>query len=379
MLVNTGSSDEKTSEHGMAHFIEHLVFKGTKKRRAHHIINRLEMVGGEINAYTGKEETCIYCSFMQEDFERSLELISDMVFNSIFPEKEMCREKEIIIDEIKSYRDNPSEQIFDDFEELVFKGNALGRNTLGTPFNIKRFTREDIIEFMTRNYHTDQMVFTSVGNLDFARVLKLTEKYLGRIPENCGSRKRGDIFDYQRISKSIRKRTHQAHCIIGNRAFDLNDNRRMIMVLLNNILGGPGMSARLNIALREKSGHAYNVESHFTPYSNTGIFAVYFGTDKEKLIRCRELVHLEFARLRDTHLSPVQLKRMKRQLTGQLAISWENMESLMLSIGKSYLLFGHVDTMEEVHQKIEQVTSDQLQEVANIVLHPDYLSELVYC
>ena len=378
LLINTGSSDEEISEHGMAHFIEHLVFKGTKKRKAYHIINRLEVVGGEINAYTGKEETCIYSSFMKEDFERSLELISDMAFNSVFPEKEVSREKDIIIDEIKSYRDNPSEQIFDDFEELVFKGDPIGRNILGTPPKIKRFTRENIIEFMSRNYCTDQMVFTSVGDLDFQKVLKLAEKHLGNIPENRRYKTRSAAFDYQRISKTVRKRTYQAHCIIGNRAFDLNDNRRMIMVLLNNILGGPGMSARLNIALREKSGCAYNVESHFTPYSSTGVFAVYFGTDKEKLSKCRHLAHLEFARLRDIPLTQVQLKRMKRQLTGQLTISWENMENLMLAIGKSYMLFGRVDSMEEIYQKIEQITSEQLQEVANIILHPDQLSELVY-
>lgn len=378
LLINTGSRDEKLSEHGIAHFIEHLVFKGTLKRKAHHIINRLETVGGEINAYTGKEETCIYSSFLKEDFERSLELICDMIFSSVFPEKELFREKEIIIDEIISYRDNPSEQIFDDFEEFVFKGNSIGRNILGTPVNIKRFTRDDVIRFMINNYHTDQMVFSSVGNIDFRKVLKLTGKYIGCIPENIAPRNRKPVLGYQSGAKSVRKRTHQAHCVIGNMAFDLHDKRRMPMVLLNNILGGPGMSARLNMALREKSGYAYNAESHYTAYSNTGIFCVYFGTDKERLSRCRQLVEREFINLRDKRLTTLQLKRAKRQLTGQLTIGWENMENLMLAIGKGYMLFNRVDTMEEVHSKIEKITADELLEVANIVLEPGRLSELIY-
>jgi predicted Zn-dependent peptidase len=378
LFLNTGSSDERSSEHGMAHFIEHLVFKGTSKRKAHHIINRLETVGGEINAYTGKEETCIYSSFLKEDIERSLELITDMAFHSVFPEKELIREKEVIIDEIVSYLDNPSEQIFDDFEELVFRGNSIGRNILGTPVNIKKFTRDDVLDFLVRNYHTDKMVFSSVGNIDFDKVLKLAGRHLGSIPENRSSGTRQTPSDYKPVSKSVRRRTHQAHCVTGNRAFGLHDSRRMAMVLLNNILGGPGMSARLNLSLREKSGYAYNAESHFTAYSNTGIFSVYFGTDKERLSRCRNLVHKEFARLRTDLLSPLQLKRAKRQLTGQLAIGWENMESLMLALGKSYMLFNRVDTMEEVQEKIEQVTSDELAEVANIVLEPSSLSELIY-
>lgn len=378
MIINVGSRDEKPGEHGMAHLIEHLIFKGTEKRKAHHIISRLETVGGEINAYTSKEETCIYTSFLKEDFERSLELICDMTFHSIFPEKELAREKEVIIDEIISYKDNPSELIFDDFEELVFKGNPIGRNILGTPKNLKRFTRDDVLRFMMNNYQTDQMVFSSVGNIEFSTVLKLAEKYLGNVPANKTSRERDSFKSYNPVSVSVKKKTHQAHCIIGNIAFDLHDKRRMSMILLNNILGGPGMSARLNVSLREKSGYAYNVESHFTAYSNTGIFAVYFGTDKEKLEKCCALVYREFHRLRQKQLSKIQLKRAKRQLTGQLTIGWENKENLMLAIGKSYLFFNRVDNMEEVYEKIEKITAEDLIEVANIVLDPGSLSKLFY-
>jgi predicted Zn-dependent peptidase len=378
LLINAGSRDELANEHGMAHFIEHVIFKGTKKRRAHHIINRLETVGGEINAYTGKEETCIYSSFMKEDFERSLDLICDMTFHSVFPEKELLREKEVILDEIISYRDNPSELIFDDFEEMVFNGNPISRNILGTPKFLKRFTREDVFKFMINNYQTDQMVFSSAGDISFKKVLKCAGKYLGSVPANKVPRSRVPLHEYLPSKKLLKKRTHQAHCIIGNLAFDLYDKRRMSMILLNNILGGPGMSARLNLALRERSGYAYNVESHVTSYSNTGVFSVYFGTDKEKLNRCRELVHREFSLLRNKRLSESQLNRAKRQLTGQMTIGWENKENLMLAIGKSYLLFNRVDNMEEMYARIDNITSADIQDVANIVLDPAKLSELVY-
>jgi predicted Zn-dependent peptidase len=378
LLINAGSRDELAGEHGIAHFIEHAIFKGTKKRKAHHIINRLETVGGEINAYTSKEETCIYSSFMNEDFERSLELICDITFHSVFPEKELLREKEVIIDEIMSYRDNPSEQIFDDFEELVFRGNPIGRNILGTPKNLKRFTRDDILRFMAANYRTDQMVFSSIGNIEFGKVLKYTGKYLGPVDANTSMKSRIPLSGYLPVSKSLKRKTHQAHCTIGNLAFDLHDERRMTMILLNNILGGPGMSARLNLALREKTGYAYNVESHFTAYSNTGIFNVYFGTDRDKLDKCRELVLREFAALRNNRLSALQLRKAKRQLTGQMTIGWENKENLMLAIGKSLLLFNRVDSMEEIYSRIEGITAADLQEVAEMVLNPADLSQLVY-
>jgi predicted Zn-dependent peptidase len=378
LYINTGSRDEKENEHGIAHFIEHLVFKGTIKRRAHHIINRLEAVGGEINAYTGKEETCIYSSFMNEDFERSMELITDMVFNSVFPEKELTREKEVIMDEIISYMDNPSEQIFDDFEELVFRGDPIGRNILGTPENLKRFKRQDVLKFIDNNYRTNKMVFSSVGNLDFNSVLKYADKYLASVPPNIYPMGKNERINYQPLKKLVKKKTHQAHCIIGNIAFDLHDDRRMPMILLNNILGGPGMSARLNIALREKTGYAYNVESHFTAYSNTGIFSVYFGTDRERLDKCLSLVNKEFKKLINDRLSNIQLNKAKRQLKGQLAIAWENKESLMMAIGKSYLLFNKVDSMNEVYSKIDKITAEDIIIVANNVLTGDHLSELTY-
>ncbi|TVR73960.1 MAG: insulinase family protein [Marinilabiliales bacterium] len=378
LYINAGSRDEEPGEHGIAHFIEHLFFKGTKKRRAHHIISRLEAVGGEINAYTGKEETCIYSSFMREDFERSLELICDMTFHSVFPEKELNREKQVIIDEILSYMDNPAEQIFDDFEEIVFCNDPIGRNILGTPKHLMKFNRDDIIRFMNNNYRTDQMVFASVGDHDFNSVLRYARKHLEPVTANRKARIRQKHNTYHPASRILSRKTHQVHFITGKRAFNMYDGKRMTMVVLNNILGGPGMSARLNQALRERSGFAYNVESHYTAWSDTGIFNVYFGCDRDKTDRCRHLLRKEFSALRNKRLSPVQLNRAKRQLKGQLAIGWESRENLMMAIGKSYLLFNRVDTVEEVYRKIDAVTAMDIMDVANYILDPGSLSELVY-
>ncbi len=378
IYINAGSRDENAAEHGIAHFIEHLFFKGTKKRRAHHIISRLEAVGGEVNAYTGKEETCIYSSFMCEDFERSLELIADMTFHSVFPEKELYREKQVIIDEILSYLDSPSDQIFDDFEEQIFRNDPIGRNILGTPGHLMKFCRDDIIRFMGQNYQTDQMVFTSVGDLDFRTVIKHAKKHLEPIPVNITGRIRNGHRAYKPESRTVSRKTHQVHYITGNRAFDIHDRRRMTMILLNNILGGPGMSARLNLALRERTGYAYNVESHYTSWSDTGLFSVYFGCERDKIERCRQIVLKEFDSLRNKRISPLQLTRAKRQLKGQLTIGWENRENLMMAIGKSYLLFNRVDTMEDVYYKIEAISASDLLEAANLILEPGSLSELVY-
>ena len=378
LVINAGSRDEKTEEHGLAHFIEHALFKGTCKRKAHHILNRLENVGGEINAYTTKEETCIYSSFLRDDLERSLELISDLVFHSTFPDKELKKEKEIIIDEINSYKDSPSELIFDEFEELVFQNNPIGRNILGTPKYLRKFTKKNITEFISNNYHTNQMVLSCVGNYDFKKIVRLAEKHLGYIPPNISERNRNNEFEYQPSFKKNKKNTHQAHCIMGNIAFDLKHEQRLAMVLLNNLIGGPGMNTRLNIALREKSGYAYNTESFYSAYTGTGLFGAYFGTDKENLFKCVELVNKEFSRLRNQKLGLLQLNKAKRQLLGQIAISSENKESYMLMIGKSLLVFNKVDSMSEVSEKINRISESHILEIANEVLNPEKFSTIIY-
>ncbi|MBU8891479.1 MAG: insulinase family protein [Bacteroidales bacterium] len=378
LIINTGSRDEEDHEHGMAHFIEHAIFKGTKKRKAYHILSRLDDVGGEINAYTSKEETTIHTSFLKNNYERAMELISDITFNSVFPGKEITREKEVIIEEINSYKDDPAELIFDEFEELIFKNQPLGNNILGNPKDLRRFTKKDIESFISKNYHTNEMVFCSVGDISFTKFKKLANKYFGQIEPNIRTSQRARIYSYITEAKTIKKNTHQTHCIIGNIAYNAHDKKKVTMILLDNMLGGPGLNSRLSLLLREKYGYAYHVESNYSAYSDTGIFSVYFGADKENLNKCIKLVKKEFEALRTKKLGDIQLKKAKRQLFGQIAINSENSASLMLAMGKSFLLFNKVDDLKKIKEKIEAVTVDDIQEIANEVLDINKMSMLVY-
>jgi len=378
ILINAGSRDEKEEEHGLAHFIEHSVFKGTQKRKAYHVLSRIEGVGGELNAYTTKEETVLYSTFLTEYYDRAAELLSDILFNSVYPEKELKREKEVVIEEINSYKDSPSELIFDEFEELVYDGHPIARNILGTKERLRRFTRDSIFKFIENNYHTDQMVISSVGNLDFGALVKMLEKYFGHVPEKLRQNSRVQFEGYIPQQRILKKDTFQSHCVIGNTAFDVMHPLRISMVLLNNILGGQALNSRLNLALRERRGMAYNVESNYTAYSDTGLFNVYFGTDRENLEKAQALVQKEFDLFRDAKLGSVQLSRAKKQLIGQIAVSTESREDMMLTIGKSYLLFDKVDPLRVVFKKIEEITAEQLLEVANIVLDKNQMSTLIY-
>lgn len=378
LIINAGSRDEKADEHGLAHFIEHALFKGTHKRRAHQIINRLENVGGEINAYTSKEETCVYSSFLKDDLERSMELTGDLIFNSTFPEKELQKEKDIIIDEINSYKDSPAELIFDEFEELIYKDDPLGRNILGTPKFLRKFEFQNIQKFLQNNYHTNQMVFSCIGDYDFKKVSRLAAKYLGNIQPNLSSKKRIWTNNYSPMLRKVKKNTHQAHCIIGNIAYDIKHKNRLGLVLLNNLIGGPGMNSKMNIALREKSGYAYNTESFYSSYTETGLFGVYFGTEKEYLFKCIDLALKVFEKTRKNRLGQSQLHKAKRQLLGQIAISSENKENYMLLMGKSMLRFDRVDSFSEISSKIDLISESLILEIANEVLNPDSLSTLIY-
>ncbi len=378
VLINAGSRDEKEEEHGLAHFIEHSVFKGTNKRKAFHVLSRIEGVGGELNAYTTKEETVLYATFLTEYYDRTADLLSDILFNSVYPEKELKREKEVIVEEINSYKDSPSELIFDEFDELVFDGHPIARNILGTSKNLRKFTRESIFKFIENNYHTDQMVISSVGNIDFGILVKMLVKYFGHVPEKLRQNSRLRFEGYVPNERTVQKDTFQSHCVIGNTAFDITHPQRIVMVLLNNILGGQALNSRLNLALRERRGMAYNVESSYTSYSDTGLFNVYFGTDRENLEKARALVQKEFDLFRNTKLGALQLSRAKKQLIGQIAVSTESREDLMLTIGKSYLLYDKVDPLRVVFQKIEEISAEQLLEVANLVLDKNRMSTLVY-
>lgn len=378
VLINTGSRDENEDEHGLAHFIEHSVFKGTKKRKSFHVLSRIEGVGGELNAYTTKEETVLYATFLSEHYDRTAELLSDILFNSTYPEKELKLEKEVVVEEINSYYDTPSELIFDEFEEQVFDGHPIARNILGTKEKLRSFNRDMIFNFIANNYHTDQMVISSVGNIDFAALLKMLEKYFGEVEQSLRQLKREQFVNYQPQSKTVIKDTFQAHCVMGNVAFDFKNPKRIAMVLLNNVLGGQALNSRLNLAMRERRGMAYNVESAYTAYSDTGLFNVYFGTDKENLNKAVALVHKEFDLLRDKKMGAVQLSRAKKQLIGQIAISTESREDMMLTIGKSFMLFDKVDPLRVIFKKIEDISADDIQEVANIILDKNQMSTLIY-
>lgn len=378
IILNTGSRDELADEQGIAHFIEHVIFKGTKKRKAFHVISRIEDVGGELNAYTGKEETAVYATFLNEHYDRSMELISDIMTNSTFPERELEREKEVVIEEINSYKDSPQELIFDDFDELLFDGHPIARNILGTPALVKSFSKQSITRFIGNNYHTDEMVLSSVGNIPFDKFHAMSERYFGEIPERRRIQPRAVFSNYVPGFRMVKKDTFQTHCILGNIAYDARNKKRMSMVLLNNILGGQSMNSRLNLSLRERNGMAYNVESTYSSFSDTGQFSVYFGTDRENLEKAIRLVKKEFTLLKEKKLGTLQLSKAKKQLIGQIAISSEDRDDLMLTLGKSFLLYDKVDSLEKIYNEIEQISGQIILEIANEILDEKSLSTLIY-
>jgi predicted Zn-dependent peptidase len=378
IVINTGSRDEAENEQGMAHFIEHMLFKGTGKRRSGHIINRLENVGGELNAYTSKEETVVYAGVLKEYFERAMELVSDIVLHSNFPQKEIDKEVVIIVDEIQSYNDSPSELIFDDFEELLFDNHPIGHNILGKSELLEKYSTEDASRFVKKHYRPEELVFFALGDLDFKQLVRWAEKYLHTESAEPKVFERIPPTSYKPLKKEINKNTHQVHFMMGNRAYDLYHPDRMGMYLLNNILGGPGMNSLLNLSLREKHGLVYNVESSYQPFTDTGMWSVYFGCDPENAARCEQLVYSQLQKLRDQLLSENALKKYKLQLLGQMAISTENKENLALSLGKSFMRYGKIDDLETVKQLIEEVTPQKLQEIANEIFDIKQLSVLKY-
>jgi predicted Zn-dependent peptidase len=378
LAVNVGTRDELPHEHGMAHFIEHLLFKGTTHRKAWYILNCMEEVGGELNAYTTKEETFVYAAFLEEYYEKALALIADMAANSTFPEKETIKETDIILDEIESYNDTPSELIFDRIEELLFDGYPIGRNILGSKESITAFSHEDITSFHARHYRADRMVFFSLGQTDFKKVVRLAEKHLSAIAApgpDCG-RTAPEVYNVRHLTEN--RDTHQLHYMLGTRAYPLHHPDRLALSFLNNMLGGPGMNSKLNLSLRERSGLVYNVESGYTPYTDTGVLNIYFGCDPKNGRRCAQLIRKELDALMETPLNPRYLEKAKRQMLGQLAISSENKENLALSMGRSFLHFNRFDGINQIAEKLESITSEKIQSIARELFHKDCLTSLTF-
>lgn len=378
LLAHTGTRDENQDEHGLAHFLEHMFFKGTQKRSAYQIISRLEDVGGEINAYTTKEETALYASFLKQDYRRAIELIQDIFLHSKFSDKDREKEADVILNEIQSYDDSPSELIFDRAEELLFPQHSIGRNILGSEESLARFRNGTLEEFLSENYATNEIILSSVGNISFSRIIYAAEKYFSELPMK--QRLRARIKPVAVATKiSIEKRNaFQKHCMMVGEAYALPDQKRLQLYLLNNILGGPGMNSKLNLALRERRGYSYSAESHYAPYTDTGVMMIYFSCDADRFSKSLQITKDEIKKLRTKLIMDNRLSHARKQLMGQLAISSENNEHQMLTTGKSYLVFNRVDTLDTIRRKLDQISAVQLRETANEILHPGNLNTLIF-
>ena len=397
--IATGSRDEQPGEEGLAHFCEHMTFKGTERRNALQVINALESVGGDLNAFTNKEDTVFYAAVTKEHFAKAVNLLTDIVFHSQYPQHEIDKEVEVICDEIESYNDSPAELIYDEFENLLFEGHPLGHNILGKAELLRTFTTADALRFTRRHYRPDNAVFFVYGDVDFKRLVKLLEKFTVYSLSSCvpevasGKAERTDEYSISRkddglASKSpvnckpstVNKKlgTHQAHVMIGTTAYRYDDPKRMALYLLNNMLGGPGMNARLNLSLRERHGLVYTVESTMASYSDTGMWCVYFGCDHHDINRCLRLVRRELDRLMQRPLTDAQLSSAKRQLKGQLAIACDNREQFALDFGRSFLHHGQERDLEKLFHKIDTVTASDIQQVACELFSADHLTTLIF-
>ena len=378
VLVNAGTRDESLKQMGLAHFVEHTIFKGTEKRNAFRIISRMEAVGGDLNASTSKEETYFHTSFLSADYPRAVELLSDIFFHSTFPEKELEKEKTVVLEEINYYKDSPSELIFDDFEDLVFEGHALGKNILGTKQSVKKLKRQYILDFIAQNYTLENVVLSSVGNISTEKLVRLCERYFGVENIPTITRERTPFVQYVPKNRMVKKTTQQTNVMLGLPAYSIKDDKRIPFLLLNNLLGGQGMNTRLNMSVREKRGLVYSIESNYTSFSDTGLFAIYFGCDSHRKDHSLEIIHKEIQKVREQKLGTMQLFYAKKQFVGQLALSNEAKLNEMLALGHTALFFDEVDTIEESLAEIESVTAEQILAVANEIFLPDQFSTLVF-
>ncbi len=378
LMVETGTRDELAHENGLAHFVEHTIFKGTQSRKAYHILSCLDNVGGDLNAFTTKEETLIQATFLKQHYKRSLDLFADIAFHSTFPENELVKEKEVILDEINSYLDSPSDEIYDLFEEMVFNGHPLSRNILAVSYTLKGFHRQDILDFMAHNYSTDQMILASMGDISFKEFEKLAMNYFGSQPAHIINKER-EVFKGYIPEKRIEKRNnHLSHCMIGGIAPEFCSPLKMPIVMLNNVLGGPAMSSRLGLNIREKYGFAYSIESQYTAYSDTGLISVYMGVDPDSLEKAIGLVHKEIDKLCQQKLGTLQLHHAKQQLIGQVALSYESGMNELLGVTRSLLMGEPIEYMDDIIRKVDAVTADDIIEVANQVFDKGQLSQIVF-
>lgn len=422
--INAGTRNEEPGEEGLAHFCEHVTFKGTERRKAWHILNCLESVGGDLNAYTNKEGTVYYSAILKEHIARAVDLLTDIVFHSVYPQAEIDKEVEVICDEIESYNDSPAELIYDEFENIIFKGSPLGHNILGTAEQVRSFKTEDALRFTRKLYRPDNAIFFAYGDIDFKKLVKLIRKALadddsGKVAENAAnsvgklaeeklpqisqitqisgdensitteksvsSVKSVGPENYPSVGKEIagqtivmQKNTHQAHVMIGTRAYDVNDSRRMPLYLLNNMLGGPGMNAKLNLALREHNGLVYTVESTMVTYGDTGIWSIYFGCDEHDVKRCLRLVRKELDKFMQKPLSEAQLKAAKKQIKGQVGVACDNRENFALDFGKSFLHYGWEKNVDRLYKQVDEITAEQIQAVAQELFDKDRLTTLIF-
>lgn len=412
--INAGTRNEEPGEEGLAHFCEHVTFKGTERRKAWHILNCLESVGGDLNAYTNKEGTVYYSAILKEHIARAVDLLTDIVFHSVYPQAEIDKEVEVICDEIESYNDSPAELIYDEFENIIFKDSPLGHNILGTAEQVRRFTTEDALRFTRKLYRPDNAIFFAYGDIDFKKLVRLLQRALADDESvvNLAEEKLPQISQITQISwnensiaeeksvssvKSVgpknypsvgdgiagqtivmQKNTHQAHVMIGTRAYDVNDDRRMPLYLLNNMLGGPGMNAKLNLALREHNGLVYTVESTMVAYGDTGVWSIYFGCDEHDVKRCLRLVRKELDKFMLKPLSEAQLKAAKKQIKGQIGVACDNRENFALDFGKSFLHYGWEKNVDRLYEQVDEITAEQIQAVAKELFDKDRLTTLIF-
>lgn len=380
--INAGTRDEQTGEEGLAHFCEHTTFKGTVHRRAWHILNCLESVGGDLNAFTNKEDTVYYAAVLRDNVARAVDLLTDIVFHSTYPQAEIDKEVEVICDEIESYNDSPAELIYDEFENILFKGHSLGHNILGQADHLRTYKTEDALHFTHRFYRPCNAIFFAYGDVDFKRLVKLLKRHTEGLDsaspllDTPGNREA--LPNYEPKEEIIDKGTHQAHVMIGNRAYDVHDERRMALYLLNNILGGPGMNARFNLSLREHHGLVYTVDSSMVSYSDTGVWCVYFGCDSHDINHCRRLIRKELDRMMLRPLSATQLNAAKKQIKGQIGVACDNRESFALDFGKSFLHYGWEKDITSLFRHVDAITATDIMTVACDIFAPEKLTTLIY-